>query len=208
VRGRWARLRIRVSPALVVALIALFVALGGTGYAVSQLPANSVGTAQVKDHSLLRKDFKRGQLLRGPIGPRGAQGPEGEEGPEGEPGLDGEDGLDGEEGPPGPPAATAFAIVAANGTLNGDRGVETAQLDAGAPGGAVYKLGFTDDVRDCAVSVTVVDSAVSTAVPDGSAAAAFVDPTPIPNADSAILVRIRDSAGVVVQLPFQVTVLC
>ena len=37
------------SPALVVALIALFVALGGTSYAALTLPKDSVGTKQLKD---------------------------------------------------------------------------------------------------------------------------------------------------------------
>lgn len=72
-------------PATFISLIALFVALGGTSYAVSQLPKNSVGTAQlkssavtsakVKDRSLLAKDFKAGQLPAGERGPRGEQGP-------------------------------------------------------------------------------------------------------------------------------------
>lgn len=83
----------RPSPGLVVGLIALFVALGGTGYAAVVLPAHSVGTKQlkrdavtsskVKNFSLLRRDFKRGQLPRGPqgrAGPRGATGPPGPEG--------------------------------------------------------------------------------------------------------------------------------
>ncbi len=42
-------MRQRPSPAMVVSLAALFVALGGTGYAAIVLPANSVGTKQVKD---------------------------------------------------------------------------------------------------------------------------------------------------------------
>src|SRR6476620_4280879 len=38
------------SPALVISLIALFVALGGTSYAaITTLPKNSVGTAQIKN---------------------------------------------------------------------------------------------------------------------------------------------------------------
>ena len=42
--------RLRPSPALVISLIALFVALGGTSYAaITSLPANSVGTAQIKN---------------------------------------------------------------------------------------------------------------------------------------------------------------
>ena len=87
-----ARLKIHLpSPALGVALLALFVALGGTGYAAFKLPGNSVGTkqirkgavkssdiasnavtgAKVKRGSLNRTDFKAGAV---PQGPRGAQG--------------------------------------------------------------------------------------------------------------------------------------
>lgn len=68
----------------VVALLALFVALGGSAYAVTSLPKNSVGTDQLKknavtssktkDHSLLAKDFKAGELPRGARGPKGATG--------------------------------------------------------------------------------------------------------------------------------------
>jgi hypothetical protein len=66
-----------------VGYLALFVALGGTGYAADQklLPKNSVGTAQVIDRSLLSKDFKRGQLPRGAKGATGAAGAKGATGP-------------------------------------------------------------------------------------------------------------------------------
>jgi hypothetical protein len=72
-------------PATIISLIALFVALSGTSYAISQLPKNSVGTKQlknnavtspkVKDGSLLSKDFKAGQLPQGEPGPQGEIGP-------------------------------------------------------------------------------------------------------------------------------------
>ncbi|MGK2876996.1 MAG: hypothetical protein ACSLFF_00225 [Solirubrobacterales bacterium] len=75
----------RPSPALIISCLALFVALSGTSYAVSQLPKNSVGNKQikksavnsdkVKDRSLLAKDFKNGQLPTGSQGPQGARGP-------------------------------------------------------------------------------------------------------------------------------------
>lgn len=45
-------LRRRPSPALVVSFAALFVALGGVGYAATRLPAGSVGTAQLKNGSV------------------------------------------------------------------------------------------------------------------------------------------------------------
>ena len=44
----------RPSPAMCVALIALFVALGGTGYAAFSLPRDSVGTAQLKDGAVTK----------------------------------------------------------------------------------------------------------------------------------------------------------
>ena len=67
--------KLRISPGLVLAAIALAVALGGTGYAaVNALPRNSVTSVQVKDRSLLAKDFKLGQLPRGQ--PRALQEPD------------------------------------------------------------------------------------------------------------------------------------
>jgi hypothetical protein len=63
--------RYRPTPATAIAMIALLVALGGTGYAAIVLPANSVGTAQVIDGSLLTKDFKAGQIPAGKPGPAG-----------------------------------------------------------------------------------------------------------------------------------------
>jgi hypothetical protein len=70
----------------VIALIALFFALAGTGYAVARLPKNSVTTVQVKDHSLLLRDFKSGQVPRGPRGPQGDPGAPGAPGAKGDPG--------------------------------------------------------------------------------------------------------------------------
>jgi hypothetical protein len=53
----WSRF---LNPAMVVACLALALSLGGTAYAVTRLPANSVGTRQVIDNSLLRRDFHAG----------------------------------------------------------------------------------------------------------------------------------------------------
>jgi hypothetical protein len=101
------------SPATLIAGIALFVALGGTGYAVTQLPANSVTSAQVRDFTLLKRDFKRGQVPsgpqgdrgrpgeQGPAGARGDTGPIGAQGPQGSPGAPGPAGSEGPRGPEG-----------------------------------------------------------------------------------------------------------
>jgi hypothetical protein len=95
----------RPSPALIVACVALLVALGGSSYAAIALAPNSVGTKQlrnnavvsskVKNRSLLRVDFKRGQVARGKTGAQGLPGragpagPAGPGGPQGPPGLSG-----------------------------------------------------------------------------------------------------------------------
>ncbi len=48
--------KVRPSPALVISLIALFVALGGTSYAaINSLPKNSVGTKQLKNGAVTAK---------------------------------------------------------------------------------------------------------------------------------------------------------
>ena len=87
----------RPSPALVIAFVALFVALGGTGYAALALPKNSVDSKQIKRGavntseiannavtgakvrrgSLTASDFRTSSLPRGERGPAGAAGPTG-----------------------------------------------------------------------------------------------------------------------------------
>jgi hypothetical protein len=87
---------------MAVAIVALFVALGGTSYATvsAMVPGNSVGTQQIKndsvtrakvahesitsvlikDGSLLASDFAVGQIPAGPAGPAGPIGLKGDKG--------------------------------------------------------------------------------------------------------------------------------
>ena len=46
------------SPAFALALVALFVALGGTSYAALSIPANSVGSKQLKKNAVTTKKIK------------------------------------------------------------------------------------------------------------------------------------------------------
>jgi hypothetical protein len=85
-------IRARLTFANVVSLVALFVALGGSSYAALRIGTgqivnnsvrsrdlrnNDVRSGDVRNFSLLRKDFKRGQLPAGRQGPRGPEGPSG-----------------------------------------------------------------------------------------------------------------------------------
>jgi len=81
------RLSVRkLSPAMVVAMVALLVALGGGAIAASTLPANSVGTRQIINHSVKKIDLAT-PLPHGPRGRQGPAGPQGDEGPTGPAGL-------------------------------------------------------------------------------------------------------------------------
>lgn len=108
-------MRDRLTYANVVATLGLFIALGGSAWAIS---ANSVGSRQIKrgavrnsdladnavtsgkvaNGSLLSEDFAANQLAAGPKGDAGPPGPAGGSGP---------------PGPPGKNAATLFAYVRA-----------------------------------------------------------------------------------------------
>ena len=146
--------RHRPSPALVVATLALLFALTGTGIAAgAALPRNSVGTKQlrngavvsskVRNHSLLARDFRRGQLPRGPVGPAGPQGPAGPPGPAGAAGnlavsVHEADAAVG-------PGRRAFAIAAC---ASGQRAV----------GGGVYLADSTPDNQDAIMRNAPVNS--------------------------------------------------
>lgn len=81
----------RPSFPTVISLVALFVALGGTSYAVIKLPANSVGSREIKPNSVSGGDIRNGSIAskdlavsaRGQRGPRGPQGPPGSNGASG-----------------------------------------------------------------------------------------------------------------------------
>jgi hypothetical protein len=134
-------LRHRPSPAIVIACVALLLALGGVSWAATALPRNSVGTAQlknnavtsskVKNHSLLRADFKSGQVPRGPAGPAGPTGATGAQGPKGPTGATG-------------PAGTAnirWALVRADATIV-DKSDSNISITSHSIGFGTYILNF------------------------------------------------------------------
>jgi hypothetical protein len=57
----------RPSPAMVVACVALIVALGGTGYAATQLPPKSVGQKQLRNGAVGNLQIRDGAITRGKL---------------------------------------------------------------------------------------------------------------------------------------------
>ena len=137
-------MRRHLTYANVVSSLCLFFALGGTAYAVSQLPKNSVGAEQikagavrsseVKDRSLRAKDFASGQL---PTGAKGDRGDAGSAGPRGDTGAAGVNGTN---------ATGLFAVVASNATVTASSGVvgTVAHTSTG-----IYAVSFNRDVSQC-----------------------------------------------------------
>jgi hypothetical protein len=112
-RRRWLR---PPSASLLISCLALVMSMSGMAYAATALPRNSVGSAQIRDgavgssdvhdYSLLKRDFKPGQLPAGPTGATGPAGPAGPEGPQGPQGATGPAGATGPVGPAGPRGLT------------------------------------------------------------------------------------------------------
>ena len=110
---------------MVVALLALLTALSGTAVAASTLvPRNSVGSAQIINHSVKKVDL--GTPL--PRGARGPQGPQGAQGPQGPQGVQGAVGI----ATVGSAAGPAGAMCA-----NGGGGCQVANSTATCPAGSV-----------------------------------------------------------------------
>src|SRR5215213_6439022 len=60
-------LRGRLTYANAMATIAVFIALGGTSYAISKLPKNSVGTKQLKKNAVTTPKIKNGAVTAAKI---------------------------------------------------------------------------------------------------------------------------------------------
>lgn len=160
------RSRAFLDPPMIVALLALVVALGGTSYAAVTLPRNSVGSVQlktgavtsvdVKDRSLRAADFAAGQLKPGPAGPagpagvQGMPGVDGTTGPQGSAGVQGPTGptgATGATGPTGPAGSSASAVLTGRASLTGSQSLS---LDGRVTSGA------DDDVSTLSPSVATV----------------------------------------------------
>lgn len=156
------RMRVRrPSPAIIVALVALFVALGGTGYAASTLVIRSAGPqAKASDGGMWTQSGPRGNTgaqgktgprgrtgrrgktgARGKTGPTGAQGPAGAQGANGAPGAMGPAGTTGATGPIGPADyAEFYALMPADNPATVAAGGAVAFPQNGPTSGSIARI--------------------------------------------------------------------
>jgi hypothetical protein len=170
--------RRRPSAALVIACLALFVALGGVGYAAAKINGSSIvkGTItakQIKDRSLGSKDLSKRAVraLRSLRGPRGLRGLAGPQGPAGAAGAAG--------------SAVAYALVRADGTVDTELSKNVTAANVVANGGGVY--GFRGlSFRPHSIEVTMsFDSAGVTGSNVGGGVGFIGDCTTVTGVDQA-----------------------
>jgi hypothetical protein len=198
------RARERLTFANVTSVVAVFIALGGTAVAVTQLPKDSVGARQikkgavrspeVKDFSLNANDLAKGLLPAVQSGAAGPQGPQGPQGPIGRPGA---------------PATQIFAFVRTGKCCGGgEKVLNPPQLAHahGVTGAEVAGTGLYEVTFDTS---QLPGGSVNSCVPmvaEGSNDAAYPvageisvgHPNNIP--DDKLLVLFRNSAGTLADL--------
>jgi hypothetical protein len=171
----------RPSPATVIAIIALFVALGGTSYAAVALPRNSVGSAQVINGSLKKADLAE-KTVAALKGGRGAPGTQGATGP---------------SGPAGAPATALWAVIAANGSTA--RASHVASSTNPATG--QYEVIFDRNVTACAFVGSLGGAAAESVVGQISTTRRSINA-------NGVFVRTYDSSGVAAARSFHLAVFC
>ncbi len=193
-----ARMRSKLSFANVTSLTALFVALGGTGYAAVTLPHNSVGSAQLRRHAVGQSELKTGAVtsralhnrsvtlrdisvaartsLRGTTGPQGPAGP---------------------AGPAGP---TFRAAVPSGGTVQRGNAISAAHQG----GTNEYRVTFARDVSDCVATATLAAVASGSGIDQPAPGRVIV----AQDQPTSVLVRTYAADGSFAEQPFNVILAC
>jgi len=175
------------SPAMIVAVIALFVSLGGVSYG---LATGSIGSREIENGSIRNRDFKDG-TLRGQEAKRNGFGG----------GAIKESTLDAV-----PSSALADvagglahqAVIAPNGAIVRQRGVTSSSHT----GDGQYQVVFDRDVRACVYGATIGDE--SAAPPGGG----MTNVTQLATNANAVRVVTRNAGGTITDRSFHVIVSC
>jgi hypothetical protein len=187
------RIRRTPSPALVIACIALFLALGGVAYA-----AATIGSEDIVNGSIRNRDFKDG-TLRGQESKRNGFGG----GAIKETTLDASQ-LDANDIGKVKNAAAAdglthHAVVTAAGTLSRGSGTTSAARS----GEGQYQVVWGSDVKACTYTATLGDPS------DGAPPAGEIAVSSLAGNANGVLVVTRDSTGATTaDRPFHLTVSC
>lgn len=192
-----AKLSERLTYANVLATVAVFTALGGSAYAVAQLPRNSVGSAQIRRAAVGASELRKNAVSSRTIRDRSLR--LADLSSSARRSLRGQPGPKGDAGPPGPAGTTYRATVNSGGSAV--RGNATAFTHQGGTG--LYTLAFDRDVSPCVATATLA-AAQNGPVLEQPPAGRITVGTDGPR----LAVRTFDVDGSVRDLPFSVIVAC
>jgi hypothetical protein len=193
------KVRAHLTYANVTATVAVFIALGGTSYAVASLPrssvgarelkANSVGSSEIRAGAVRSKEIRNGSIATRDISSSAKKTLRGKQGP---------------QGPPGPPLAPlSVSVSAAGGTTTGNGSSES------GPSLGLYKVFFPNvsgpgnrDMRSCRALATLsrVDGAEPALPPNGEI---VTETTP-----DGVTVHTYNPQGQPANLPFHLFAIC
>jgi hypothetical protein len=190
-----AQLRSKLSFANVTAILALFVALGGTGYAAVTLPRNSVGSAQIKSGSVGSAELKSSAvtsrairnrtIMLSDLSPSARISLRGQAGP---------------QGPAGPSGVTLRAAVPSGGSVQ--RGNATSAAHQG--GTNEYRVAFDRDVSSCVATATLATVPTSAGADQPGAGRITV----AQDQAASVLVRTFAPDGNPAEQPFNLVLAC
>src|SRR5689334_5746845 len=193
------RLGPKLSFANVTSLIALFVALGGTGYAAVTLPRNSVGSAQIRSRAVGSSELKTKAVTSRAIRSRSVT--LSKLSVSARASLKGATGPIGPQGPVGPAAQTFRAAVPSGGTVQ--RGNAVAAAHQGGTG--EYRVSFSADISSCVATATLAAVPAGPVVdqPDATGRITVTQDQP-----TSVLVRTFKADGTQEEQPFNLVVAC
>lgn len=180
-----------------MATIAVFVALGGTSYAVTALPRNSVGPTQIRSKAVGSSELRSNAVRSRQISSRSIRLDDISFGARRS--LRGRQGPTGPAGPIGPPGSSLTAAVNAGGGVAASLGGADSTHN---PTTGVYDVDFKRDLRGCFAVASL--SRVSGSTPDDPQAGEVVTST----TEKGVIVRTRNSGGAPTDLPFHLIVVC
>lgn len=199
----------RITPATVLAVIALILALGGSAIAAKRYIITN--TQQISPAVLKKITAMAAQ--QSSAGSAGAGGAEGPKGPAGDKGATGDKGPEGPPGPQGPPGSggggsvssgdAEWAVVNGTGTAAriSDAGISAARREVGTVGS--YLVTFPNDVTDCAYEATIgLTGSTGASAPGTTTVVRYAED------EKKVLVETYDVAGNKADRGFHLAVIC
>jgi hypothetical protein len=192
-------MRRRFSYANVMATVAVFIALGGTSYAVATLPRNSVGAKQIRTNAVGHSEVRTGairssDLHNGSVSLKDLASKT-------RTALRGRRGATGPAGPPGTAPIPYAAAVDAGAGVRSNTGGHLAE-DGHLIGSGLYNILFDRDMTSCYAVASL------SSVPGSTPVTPENGETVTQTTSNGVIVRTRNSSGGPTDLPFHVIVVC